>query len=54
MEIGIRSQWERDLFEAQCEARVWREAEKRDRESAEAAEAREKWLQQQLESLNIE
>lgn len=54
VEIGNRLQLERELIEVQCEARLCREEERRFREKAETAEARGKWLQQQLKSLNIE
>ena len=53
VEIANRSQLERELVEAQCEARVWRDEERRFREKAEKAEKRERWLQQQLESLKL-
>ena len=54
VKIANRSQLERELLEAQSKASVYREAAKASREKVEAEEAREKWLQQQLGSSNIE
>ena len=65
VEIGNRSQIKRELVEVECEARVWRQEERRIsrvwpekegriEEKVETAQAGEKWLQQQQESFNIE